>query len=310
MHNAPSGSEIRRSNSKNGRTITRPGHRTACPSAAASAPYEPSKKPRSRARSGRLHGRVRRSGRHHSGCEWHPPTTPAYSHTGTTGVWSPSRTPGITRGTTGRALEPHPAQNYARHNGPRSGITPSTRSDCPPRAFSTTGLRTTPAQRAISRTSLRTTPAQRALSTTGRRTTPAQRTNARRSQHNGRLGSTIRHINSKKGLLTTFPGRRTDCRSAAASAPQKHSSKTERSCARSGRLQRRVRRSGRIPSSCQPHGPTTPAQDRAGTTGVHLYHTQHTLTPCTTSLERNHAQHTATLPRTGYPHNRLSYHAA
>jgi hypothetical protein len=40
----------------------------------------------------------------------------------------------------------------------------------------------------------------------------------------------------------TLPGRRTDCRSAAVSAPPKCVKKSQRSRARSGRLQRLVRR--------------------------------------------------------------------
>ena len=59
---------------------------TACPSAAASAPHELSKCLRSRARSGRLHGRVRRSGRHRAGCQPHAPTTSAPYHAGITNL--------------------------------------------------------------------------------------------------------------------------------------------------------------------------------------------------------------------------------
>ena len=86
-------------------------------------------------------------------------------------------------------------------------------------------------------------------------------------------------------------------------------SKSQRSRARSGRLQRRVRRSGLGQSGCRPHGPTTPA----------WYHTWHNerssvsrpsgITPCITGVNRNHAQHTITRPRTGAPHNGLSSHA-
>ena len=84
--------------------------------------------------------------------------------------------------------------------------------------------------------------AQRAIRTTGLRTTPAQRARARRSQHNVLLGSAIRLIISKRRMAITLPGRRTPCRSVAASALHRTTSKTERSRARSGRLQRLVGR--------------------------------------------------------------------
>jgi len=46
--------------------------------------------------------------------------------------------------------------------------------------------------------------------------------------------------------------------------------------------------SGLRRSGCRSHAPTTPAPDRAGTTGVQLNHARHTITPGTTRLERNH----------------------
>jgi len=88
---------------------------------------------------------VRRSGHRRSGCRPPAPTTPPQNHTGRRAF-----------GWYHAPLESHPAQR-ALH-----GTTPSTRSRCPPRAFSTTGYRTTPAQRAFSTTSVRTT-----LCTTG-----------------------------------------------------------------------------------------------------------------------------------------------
>ena len=146
---------------------------------------------RSRARSGRLERHVRRSGILRSGCAWHAPTTPAWNHTGTTGVWSGS----------------HPAQDHALHNGPASA----------PRAsgstFSTTGF---PHHGRSYHTLHHGQAAPRAFVPH-----PTPRAPARRSWHHGRSGSAIRRINSKKGVPITRPGRRTVWRSAAASAPQK-----------------------------------------------------------------------------------------
>src|SRR6266498_5464701 len=85
-------------------------------------------------------------------------------------------------------------------------------------------------------------------------------------------------------------------------------SKTLGSRARSGRLERHVRRSGRRRSGCRPHAPTTASENHAGTTGVDQNHAQHTPPPGRTSFERNHAQHTIRLRTTGAPHNGLSYH--
>ena len=130
---------------------------TACPSAAASASQRLSKSQRSRARSGRLHGRVRRAG----------PSFRAAQR-----MIAPPR-----YGTTwhdGRLVEPHPhgttpAQrariwNHALHRTTSArrvfgGVTPSTRSRAAPRARSTTRRRITPAQRAFRTTGLRITAA-------------------------------------------------------------------------------------------------------------------------------------------------------
>jgi hypothetical protein len=118
---------------------------TDCRSAAASASHQLSKSQRSRARSGRLHGRVRHAG---------------LSFRGATRLRRPPL-----HGTTwhdGPPLEPHPAPNHALHDGRWLRITRRTRSRSPRRAFSITSHRTTSAQRAVSITSRRTTPAQRA----------------------------------------------------------------------------------------------------------------------------------------------------
>jgi hypothetical protein len=127
----------------------------------------PSKSERSRARSGQLQRRVRRSGRQPSGCHPH----------------GPPHQYGITLSTTGLArnhapLESHPAErafigttpigNHAVQNEP------SARRALIPR----------PAQRAFGRTCVRTTLAQRAW--------------ARRSWHNGPATSAIRSIYRKK----------------------------------------------------------------------------------------------------------------
>jgi len=95
------------------------------------------------------------------------------------------RTSGITRRTTGRN------RNHAHLE-----------SRCPQRARSTTGVHTTPAPRARSTTRLRTTPAPRA--------------SARQGRHSGRSGSAICRIISRKGVSITFPGRRTEKFSGAA----------------------------------------------------------------------------------------------
>ena len=63
-----------------------------------------------------------------------------------------------------------------------------------------------------------------------------------------------------------------------------------------GRLQRRVRRSGRSRSGCQPHVPTTPAQYHAGTTGVRSEPRPSGITPCTTGLHLNHAHRESRCP--------------
>ena len=91
--------------------------------------------------------------------------------------------------------------------------------------------------------------------------------------------------------------------SAAASAPTRVS-KTHRSRARSGRLQRRVRCSGIRHSGCHPHGMTTPARNHAGITGVRSEPRSSRITPCTTGLNRNHVQHNE--PSYHTLHNELS----
>jgi len=142
----------------------------------------------SRAEGGQLQRRVRRSGRSPSGCEWHVPTTPSWYHAfhngcsvGTTHIW-----------------------NHARHNGPQSE----------PRASGIT----------LPRTSFR---------HNGR----SYYTGTTRFQHNGHSYHTLhnehRHdgadttsvpeaefaqSTATKGMPPTLPGRRTVCRSAAASA--------------------------------------------------------------------------------------------
>jgi len=177
----------------------------------------------------------------HSGWYQHPPTTLACSHAGTTGVWSGSRTSGTTPGTTDFYLNQAPL--VARFTE---------------RAFRTTGARTTPAQRASR--------------TTGLRTTPAPRAPARRSRYNARLGSATRSTNLKKrnGDHAATGAERFGIQLPRARrvAP----SKTERSRARRGQLQCRVRRSGRPPSGCLPQLPTTPTWYHTGTTGVTLSH--------------------------------------
>ena len=147
------------------------------------APKTVSKNARSRARSGQLQHRVRRSGRVPSGCQPHAPTTLARYHAGTTG------------------FHRYHAQ-LGSHPAPRAAIrtTPGTRSRCPERARRTTGRRTTPC-------------------TTGTpHHGPAYHTlhNARR--HAGASTTDVREAQppdySKNGLLTTRPGRRTVWHSA------------------------------------------------------------------------------------------------
>ena len=89
----------------------------------------PSKSERSRARSGRLHRRVRRPDLL-SGCHQHGPTTPSWNHTGITGVRSGSRSCGIT-----------PAQRALIGNHAQHGITPCiTGRDREPRSSGITRL--------------------------------------------------------------------------------------------------------------------------------------------------------------------------
>ena len=138
------------------------------------APKTLSKNQRSRARSGRLHRRVRRSGLPRSGCHPPAPTTPAPNHAGRTGL----------------------ARNHAplvAREAPRALIWNHAplESRFPPRAFRTTGVRTTPAPRAFR--------------TTGVRTTPAPRASARRSWQNVPSGSPIRHIQNEEGMRIALP---------------------------------------------------------------------------------------------------------
>src|SRR4051794_39898406 len=102
-------------------------------------------------------------------------------------------------------------------------------------------------------------------------------------------------------------GRRTGCRSAAVSAPQKMVSKKQRSRARSGRLQWRVRRPGRrrwrATRMYRPHWHrTTPARP-----AFSRDHTQHTITQCTTSLGLESRTPGITFLITSLPHNGRSY---
>ena len=82
---------------------------TECPSAAASASQKLSKSQRSRARSGRLHGRVRRSGLPRLGCQPHAPPLRHGITLARRGVRPPSRASGIALCITG--LE----RNHAQH---------------------------------------------------------------------------------------------------------------------------------------------------------------------------------------------------
>jgi hypothetical protein len=102
------------------------GGPTACPSAAASAPQKLPKNQRSRARSGRLHGRVRQAG---SSFRSAARMTVSHLH-------------GTTRHT-GRSLEPHPAQNHT------STTDRQKRSPCPKRAVCTGGHNERSAPRAF-----------------------------------------------------------------------------------------------------------------------------------------------------------------
>jgi len=84
--------------------------------------------------------------------------------------------------------------------------------------------------------------------------------------------------------------------------------KKQRSRARSGRLQRRVRRPGRRRAHAtrmrQPHQhSTTPS-----ITGVRSVSRTFGITHGTTGRDLNHAQHTTTLPRTGAQHHGRAYH--
>ena len=86
--------------------------------------------------------------------------------------------------------------------------------------------------------------------------------------------------------------------------------KNQRSRARSGRLQRRVRRPGRRRSiadrMCRPHHPgTTPAQRAFGRNHAPLG-----SRPAQRASIWYHAQHTITLPITGMQHNGRSYHTS
>ena len=117
-----------------------------------------------------------------------------------------------------------------------------------------------------------------------------------------------RQLQIRNGLPTTFPSGRTACPSAAASALP-ILSKTERSRARSGRLQRYVRRSGRSRSGCRAHAPTTPSWYHTGITGVWSGSRPFAITQCIPGRNRNHAPHPIRLPRTGARHNGLPYHA-
>ena len=127
MHNGRSGHAIRCIHIKKELQITLPRVPNGLPLSRRERSVLLSKNQRSCARSGRLQRRVRRPdfGRSHAPrmCRPHRHrTTPS-----TTGVRSESRSPGITRGTTGVHL------NHTHLE-----------SRCPQRAFSTTGVRTTP----------------------------------------------------------------------------------------------------------------------------------------------------------------------
>jgi len=135
---------------------------------------------------------VRRSGRVRSGCQPHPPTTPVWYHTGTTGVRSLSRASGITPCTTG--LEKNHAQHTTtlpwaglQHNGPAY------------HACTTGNPQNGRSYHALHHGRLH----------DGAGTTGLQEAS---------FGSSI-----EKGMATTCPGRRTAWCSAAASAPQQAS---------------------------------------------------------------------------------------
>jgi len=98
--------------------------------------------------------------------------------------------------------------------------------------------------------------------------------------------------------------------------------KSQRSRARSGRLERCVRRSGRHRSGCLPHAPTTPAYSHAGTPGVRSEPRASGITPGRTSVDLNHAPLESPRPErassttglrttrgtTGTQHNAPAYH--
>ena len=213
----------------------------------------PSKSERSRARSGQLQCRVRRSGLRRSGCHPHAPTTPARNHAGTTGVRSEPRASGITPCTTGRQSEPRQHHDQAAHNGHS-------------------------AQRAFVPRLHNGHSAQRAFVPH-----PAQRAPARRRRHNGRSGSAIRRITSKTGCRPRSPDAERIAVQPPLSGPRQRrelwvvtacrDAKKPRSRApEGGRLQRRVRRSGRPPSGCRPacadHTCTVPRRHDGRSVGI------------------------------------------
>ena len=113
-----------------------------------------------------------------------------------------------------RSVGTTPIWNHALHNGPHSESRP---------AHDQAAHNRRTAQRAFV-----SHPAQRALSITGVRTTPAQRAPARRSWHNGRLGSAIRLSSMKNGCQPRAPDAERWSSPAASGA--------------SGRVERHVRR--------------------------------------------------------------------
>jgi len=146
----------------------------------------PLKNQRSRARSGQLQCRVRRSGIHRSSWQPHAPTTPSGDHAlhngrsvGITPIWDHPRH-------NGRPSEPPAAPYHARHNGRSVGTTPGTT------GFPHNGLPYHPRHHGPS--------ARRACVSPS-----AQRAPARRERHDGRSGSTIRRIISKKGCEPHSP---------------------------------------------------------------------------------------------------------
>jgi hypothetical protein len=105
-----------------------------------------------------------------------------------------------------------PAHDHAQHNGRSVGITSSTGSRSARRARSRTGLHTTPAQRAP----------------------------ARRRGHNAPSRCAIRRSRIKKGVAIALPRVPNDLPFSCRERATVSLSKTERSRARSGQLQRRV----------------------------------------------------------------------